>query len=133
MGGLPYAGRAAGGPAAIRSLISRMRSGESCGISHRVSSHQVQPASAQGATCAAAVAGSSAGVSPSATMSRSGPAPCAVSQSRTARASSGPGSRPSVSNCGMMPSQRSTRRMDFGRGHTPTTQTGIRCWTGRPG
>ncbi len=31
----------------------------------------------------------------------------------------------------MIPSQRSTRRIDFGRGHTPTTQTGIRPETGR--
>src|SRR5437588_6001006 len=30
----------------------------------------------------------------------------------------------------MIPSQRNTRRMDLGLGHTPTTQIGIRSWTG---
>jgi hypothetical protein len=33
---------------------------------------------------------------------------------------------------GKMPSQRRTRRIDFIRGHTPTTQIGGRgFWTGR--
>src|SRR5262249_55600524 len=83
-----------GGPAASRPLTTATGSVVPSGSSQRFSIHQVHPAAAHGVTRAEAAPGSSAGVTPSATMSRSGLPPCSVSHARTARASSRSASRP---------------------------------------
>lgn len=124
-----HVGPGLGGLAARRSRTSCRRSGLLWGISHRVSSHHEQPASAQRETSAIAASCSWLGVAPSAVTSNAG-VTCGSSQARSARASSGPASRSPTSYWGTIPLQRSTRAIDFDRGHTPTTQIGMGCCTG---
>ena len=72
-------------------------------------------------------AGSAAGVSPSATMSRPNPAPRPVSQARTARAS--PAACPASSS--MLDIRHTAAPVAWtSAGATPTTHTGIGCSTG---
>src|SRR5690606_9582303 len=104
----------------------------------RDSIHHVAPASAHLRVVSLACAESLAGVSPSIIISN-GVVRVRFSATNAliARRSSGVSSRRtpfSSVTSGRIPSQRSTRRIDFGRGHIPTDQIGMRgCCLGGGG